>query len=115
MAVTFRDVAPILRDPASFASVMAAFRAHIAALGCTCVVGIESRGYLIGAPLALLARVKFVAVRKVCRYMHSRMRAFTSSNTRRAWRYAFIHAGICISDCAAAAAAAAAAACARTQ
>lgn len=62
--ILFRDIAPLLRDPEVFAAVVDWFAERARALEATVVVGIESRGFLIGAPVALRAGVPFVPVRK---------------------------------------------------
>ncbi len=60
--IRFKDITPLLRSPE-------AFRATIVALAESverpdAVVGIESRGFLFGAPLALHWQVPFVPARK---------------------------------------------------
>ena len=62
--ILFRDIAPLLRDPEAFAEVVDWFAEQVGALGATVVVGIESRGFLLGAPVAVRANVPFVPVRK---------------------------------------------------
>lgn len=77
--VVFKDIGPLLRDPAAYATTVAAL-ASAARLACTgevepvdpgdgdpgfdLVAGIEARGFLLGAPLALRTRTGFVPVRK---------------------------------------------------
>ncbi len=62
--ILFRDVTPLLRDPAALRQVTAAFaerfRGRVDA-----VAGVESRGFIFGAPLAVELGVGFVPVRKV--------------------------------------------------
>jgi adenine phosphoribosyltransferase len=60
--ILFKDIMPMLQSPE-------AFRAAVSALAETverpdAVVGIESRGFLFGAPLALHWKVPFVPARK---------------------------------------------------
>ena len=62
--ILFRDIAPLLRSPDAMAEV-------VHQLGAVCdrtkpdlIVGIESRGFIVGAPLALERRLGFVPVRK---------------------------------------------------
>lgn len=64
--ILFRDVTPLLRDPGALREVTAAFadrfRGRVDA-----VAGIESRGFIFGAPLAMELGVGFVPVRKAGR------------------------------------------------
>jgi adenine phosphoribosyltransferase len=62
--ILFRDIAPLLRDPDAFAAVADWFADRAARLSATVVVGIESRGFLLGAPVAMRAGIPFVPVRK---------------------------------------------------
>lgn len=61
--ILFRDITPLLRDPAAFRQVTAAlagpFRGRVDA-----VAGIESRGFIFGAPLAAELGVGFLPIRK---------------------------------------------------
>jgi adenine phosphoribosyltransferase len=65
--VMFKDVTPLLGDAAGFASVIAAL-AEAGRDGDRLVVdkvvGMESRGFILGAPVALALGVGFVPVRK---------------------------------------------------
>lgn len=64
--VTFRDVTPLLGDPEAFAAVVDAMAAASAELGpVDAVLGIEARGFIVGAPVALKLQAGFVPVRKV--------------------------------------------------
>lgn len=65
--ILFKDIGPLLADPAGFAAVIDAFVARVRATGSTLVVGIESRGFLLGAPAAVAAGVGFVPLRKAGR------------------------------------------------
>jgi adenine phosphoribosyltransferase len=65
--VTFRDITPLLADPAGLASVVAGIRAELSSIGVgdiDLVAGVEARGFVLGAPLALAMGVGFVPVRK---------------------------------------------------
>ena len=62
--ILFQDVAPLLRDPLLFARVVDAMGAPFAGR-VTKVLGIESRGFVFGAPVAQRLGVGFVPVRKV--------------------------------------------------
>lgn len=62
--ILFRDVTPLLRDPAGLRQVVDAFAERYRGAGIEVVAGIESRGFIFGAPLALALGVGFVPVRK---------------------------------------------------
>ena len=62
--ILFKDITPILKDPAAFSFVIHSFMDKFADLTVDKVVGIEARGFVIGAPLALLLNVGFVPIRK---------------------------------------------------
>jgi adenine phosphoribosyltransferase len=63
--ILFRDVTPLLRDPGGLRQVVDAFAARYRDQGVDVVAGIESRGFLFGAPLALALGVGFVPIRKL--------------------------------------------------
>jgi adenine phosphoribosyltransferase len=60
--VLFRDITPLLADAKAFASVIEALAEP--ARHCDVVVGVEARGFLLGAAVALAAGVGVVPVRK---------------------------------------------------
>jgi adenine phosphoribosyltransferase len=62
--VLFRDITPLLGNQAAFRQVIDSFADLGRADGIDAVVGIESRGFLFGAPLAYQLGVPFVPVRK---------------------------------------------------
>ena len=62
--ILFRDVTPLLRDPRGLADVVDRLAGEYAGAGIDLVAGIESRGFIFGAPLALRLGVGFVPVRK---------------------------------------------------
>lgn len=65
--VTFRDITPLLADPRGLPAVVAGIVAGIAEAGfgpIDLVAGIEARGFVLGAPLAVELGVGFVPVRK---------------------------------------------------
>jgi adenine phosphoribosyltransferase len=63
--ILFRDVTPLLRDPGGLRQVVDAFAARYSDRGIQVVAGIESRGFLFGAPLAMALGVGFVPIRKL--------------------------------------------------
>jgi adenine phosphoribosyltransferase len=62
--VLFRDITPLLRDPDAFRAALDAMAAFAVPRDATAIVGIESRGFLFGAPLAARLALPFVPVRK---------------------------------------------------
>lgn len=65
--VVFRDITPLLADPAGLRTLCAAMVEGLDDLGAggvDLVAGVEARGFVLGAPLALDLGVGFVPVRK---------------------------------------------------
>lgn len=62
--IVFKDITPILADPALFRDVISAMSAPWRDAGITHVAGIESRGFIFAAPIALELGVGFVPIRK---------------------------------------------------
>ncbi len=62
--VLFKDITPLLQDPAAFREAMDRLAAHYKDAGIEAVIGVESRGFIFGAPLAYLLNCAFVPVRK---------------------------------------------------
>ncbi|WP_207229201.1 adenine phosphoribosyltransferase [Ktedonosporobacter rubrisoli] len=62
--VLFKDITPLLQDGATFRAAMERMAAHYTGSGIQTVVGVESRGFIFGAPLAYLLNCGFVPVRK---------------------------------------------------
>src|SRR5215470_16704781 len=62
--VLFKDITPLLQDPAAFRSAMDRLADHYAGAGIEMVVGVESRGFIFGSTLAYLLNCGFVPVRK---------------------------------------------------
>jgi len=62
--VLFRDITPLLRNPDAFGEVLDRFAAAYRSSGIDAVVGIESRGFIFGAPLAGRLHVPFIPIRK---------------------------------------------------
>jgi adenine phosphoribosyltransferase len=60
--ILFRDVTPILGDAEAFATVTTALAALVGQADL--VVGVEARGFLLGAPVAVVAGTGMVPVRK---------------------------------------------------
>jgi adenine phosphoribosyltransferase len=62
--IIFKDITPMLADPAAFAAATRAMAAPFGGDGITHVVAIESRGFILGGPVAQELGVGFVPVRK---------------------------------------------------
>ncbi|MEW2450173.1 adenine phosphoribosyltransferase [Streptomyces parvulus] len=62
--VVFKDITPLLADPAAFTALTDALAEVAAETGATKVVGLEARGFILGAPVALRAGLGFIPVRK---------------------------------------------------
>jgi adenine phosphoribosyltransferase len=63
--VTFRDITPLLAQPDAFAAVIDAMAGAGQEFGpVDAVLGIEARGFIVGAPVALKLGAGFVPVRK---------------------------------------------------
>jgi len=62
--ILFRDITPLLVDPAGFKATIDRFVDHFREARVEVVVGIEARGYMIGAPVAYALGAGFVPVRK---------------------------------------------------
>lgn len=62
----FRDVFPLFYEPTLFEDVLQLFQSHIQSLTppASAIVGLESRGFLIGPTLALRLGIPFIPVRK---------------------------------------------------
>ena len=62
--VMFKDITPLLADPAAFTALTDALAGIATATGATKVVGLEARGFILGAPVAVRAGLGFIPVRK---------------------------------------------------
>ncbi|MGC1380643.1 MAG: adenine phosphoribosyltransferase [Candidatus Baltobacteraceae bacterium] len=62
--ILFRDITPLLKDKQGFRRVIDLFVERFIAKGIDYVVGIEARGYVLGAPVAYAIGAGFIPVRK---------------------------------------------------
>ena len=62
--VLFRDITPLLQEPKAFQYVVDQLAARYRPMKVDAVVGIEARGFIFGAPLALALNAAFVPIRK---------------------------------------------------
>jgi len=62
--IIFKDITPILKDPALCQNIVDAFAEKLAGTKIDVIAGVESRGFLFGLMLAIKLGVPFVPVRK---------------------------------------------------
>ncbi|MFJ8661535.1 adenine phosphoribosyltransferase [Streptomyces sp. NPDC093795] len=62
--VLFKDITPLLADPEAFTALTDALAALCSAHGATKIVGLEARGFILAAPVAVRAGLGFIPVRK---------------------------------------------------
>ncbi|MGW6462226.1 adenine phosphoribosyltransferase [Streptomyces sp. NPDC055078] len=62
--VIFKDITPLLADPRAFTVLTEALAELAARHGATKIVGLEARGFILGAPVAVRAGLGFIPVRK---------------------------------------------------
>ena len=62
--IVFKDITPVLADAELFEQVTTAMAEPFVGEGITHVVAIESRGFILGAPIAQALGVAFIPVRK---------------------------------------------------
>jgi adenine phosphoribosyltransferase len=62
--ILFKDITPLLGHPGALAHVINALAEPYRKSGITKVIGIESRGFIFGAPVALALNAGFVPIRK---------------------------------------------------
>lgn len=62
--ISFKDISPLLADPEAFHKAAEELAAQVKKWGADLVVGPESRGFVVGAPVAYAAGVGFVMARK---------------------------------------------------
>ena len=62
--ILFKDITPVLGDPVLFDAILDALAAPFREAGITHVAGIESRGFILGAPVARALGAGFIPIRK---------------------------------------------------
>ncbi|MEH0421870.1 adenine phosphoribosyltransferase [Streptomyces sp. B21-083] len=62
--VMFKDITPLLADPEAFTALTDALVDIAVRSGATKIVGLEARGFILGAPVAVRAGLGFIPVRK---------------------------------------------------
>ncbi|MDQ0944819.1 adenine phosphoribosyltransferase [Streptomyces sp. V1I1] len=62
--VVFKDITPLLADPEAFGALTDVLAGLCARHEATKIVGLEARGFILGAPVAVRAGLGFIPVRK---------------------------------------------------
>ncbi|BAU81961.1 adenine phosphoribosyltransferase [Streptomyces laurentii] len=62
--VMFKDITPLLADPEAFTILTDTLAGLCAVAGATKIVGLEARGFILAAPVAVRAGLGFIPVRK---------------------------------------------------
>ncbi len=63
--INFKDIAPVVENPSLSKEIVQEFANQLREKNIDAIVGVESRGFIYGMPLALELNVPFVLVRKV--------------------------------------------------
>ncbi|MEZ0325236.1 MAG: adenine phosphoribosyltransferase [Fimbriimonas sp.] len=63
--ILFKDITPVLENGAAFREVIDELTSHAKVNGAQAIVGIESRGFIFGAPIAYNLGLPFVVARKL--------------------------------------------------
>jgi adenine phosphoribosyltransferase len=71
--ILFKDITPVLEDGPAFAQVVQLLVADAKTRGADAVVGIESRGFIFGAPIAVELGLPFVMARKLGKLPYDRI------------------------------------------
>ncbi len=71
--ILFRDITPLLKDKQGFKEMIDLFVDRFKGRGIDYVVGVEARGYMIGAPLAYAIGAGFIPVRKPGKLPYSKL------------------------------------------
>jgi adenine phosphoribosyltransferase len=62
--IVFKDITPLMMNPQLSRELVEELALQVKALGINKIAGIESRGFLLGYPLAMLLDLPFVLIRK---------------------------------------------------
>lgn len=68
--IIFKDITPVLQNPEAFAEIIDGMADYALSKKADVVVGVESRGFVLGSPVALKLGKGFVPVRKVGKLPH---------------------------------------------
>lgn len=71
--IMFKDISPVLQSPAAMNEAVSLFAEDARARGAEVIVGIESRGFIFGVPVALELGVPFTMTRKLGKLPYERI------------------------------------------
>lgn len=71
--IMFKDIAPVLQSAAAMSEVIESLAEDAREKGAEVVVGIESRGFIFGTPVALALNLPFSMARKLGKLPHHRI------------------------------------------
>lgn len=71
--IVFKDITPVLADPPAIREVLDRFQAFAEECQPDVVVGIESRGFIFGSPLAVELALPFAPIRKLGKLPYNRI------------------------------------------
>jgi adenine phosphoribosyltransferase len=71
--ILFKDITPVLSQPAAFQQSVDLLAADAKKMGAEVIVGIESRGFIFGAPMALQLGIPFAMTRKLGKLPYDRI------------------------------------------
>lgn len=71
--ILFKDITPVLENPAAFKQVCDLLTEDARAKGAETIVGIESRGFIFGVPIAMNLGLPFAMVRKLGKLPYERI------------------------------------------
>jgi len=62
--ILFKDITPLMENPELSKKIVTEMKNQLTTLKPDCIIGVESRGFLYGMPLALEMGIPFITVRK---------------------------------------------------
>lgn len=62
--IMFKDITPLMENPQLSKRIVAEMKKQLEILKPDCIIGVESRGFLYGLPLAMELNIPFITVRK---------------------------------------------------
>jgi len=71
--ILFKDITPVVENPAAFKQVSELLAADAKARGADVIVGIESRGFIFGIPIAVELGLPFAMARKLGKLPYERI------------------------------------------
>lgn len=71
--ILFKDITPVLQSPAAFAEAIEVMAQHARKYQPDVIVGIESRGFVFGAPLSVQLGLPFAMTRKLGKLPYDRI------------------------------------------